>query len=251
MRKAILALLLALLSVVPLHGQPKKDVPRIRLVLPLGAVAGKTTHLIIRGQQLDKATAVRCSERKAAVKIMRKGKATVPNKVKAEAVGDTQIEADIQLPAETRGDAVQLTVISPAGTSPPQQLFIDRPGGVLAEKEPNDGFRQAQAIPVPGVVSGTIEHPQDVDVYRMDGKAGQKLTLEVRAARYGSALDSLLTVYDAAGRELAANDDANGSRDSRLELVLPRTGKYYAVVMDANDLGSPLHVYRLHARWNK
>ena len=55
-------------------------------------------------------------------------------------------------------------------------------------------------------------------------RAGQRLVCEVLAARHGSALDSLLTLYDADGRQVATNDDTAGSTDSRLEVTLPRDG---------------------------
>jgi hypothetical protein len=43
-------------------------------------------------------------------------------------------------------------------------------------------------------VQGSIEQGKDVDLFRFEGKEGQRITMEVFAARYGSALDSLLTL---------------------------------------------------------
>ncbi len=90
-----------------------------------------------------------------------------------------------------------------------------------------------------------INPAHDVDVYRFTGQAGQHLVLEVHAARYGSALDSRLTLYDGAGPEIASNDDADATPDSRLLVTLPETGSYLVSVMDAHDQGGPAHVYRL------
>jgi hypothetical protein len=122
---------------------------------------------------------------------------------------------------------------------------------VIPEKEPNDGFRQAQKIQVPQVIDGLIDRPRDVDVFRFEGKAGQKVICEILAARHGSALDSILTIYDAQGRELASNDDTEASPDSRLEVTLPKAGIYHVTVMDAHDQGGPEHVYRLVVRQAK
>jgi hypothetical protein len=83
-----------------------------------------------------------------------------------------------------------------------------------------------------------------VDVYRIEGAVGQRITAQVLAARYGSALDGMLTLYDADGRQLAASDDADGS-DPRLEVRLPRDGVYFLSLLDAHDQGGPLHPYRL------
>jgi hypothetical protein len=58
----------------------------------------------------------------------------------------------------------------------------------------------------------------------------------------------VLTLYDAQGRQLACNDDAGGSSDSRLECTLPRDGPYFLTLLDAHDTGGPTHVYRLVTR---
>jgi len=97
-------------------------------------------------------------------------------------------------------------------------------------------------------VQGRIDAAKDVDLYRFDGKAGQRVTIEVLAARYGSPLDALLTLYDVEGRILASCDDVAGSPDPRLETTLPRDGGYILGVIDANDEGSPMHLYRLSLR---
>jgi hypothetical protein len=89
-----------------------------------------------------------------------------------------------------------------------------------------------------------------VDVFRFDGNAGQKVICEVFAARFGSPLDSILTLYHAKGGQLASNDD-EGSTDSRLEITLPKKGVYYLSLIDAHDQGGPAHVYRLVVRLAK
>jgi hypothetical protein len=226
---------------------PKKVEPRVAMVIPLGVSPGKTTKLTVRGLQLDRARDLRFTNPKVTAKILSKGKAPVPDK-NPDKVGDTQLVAEVTLPAGLPGEPLSFVVVTAAGDTRPHQILVETALPVLAEKEPNDGFRQAQPIPVPAAVDGVIERPRDVDVFRMEGKAGQKLLLEVLAARHGSGLDSLLTVYDVDGREVASNDDMEGSVDSRLEVTLPRDGVYYASVIDAHDQGGPEHVYRLIVR---
>src|SRR5262249_41963454 len=184
----------------------KKVEPQVIMVIPLGASPGKTTKLTVRGMKLDGAKEVRFSDPKVTAKILSKGKAAVPDK-NADKVGDTQLVAEVTLPAELPGEPLPVVVVTPAGESKPHALLVETALPVLAEKEPNDGFRQAQPVPVPCAVDGLIERPRDVDVFRIEGKAGQQLVLEVLAARHGSALDSILTLYDATGREVASNDD--------------------------------------------
>jgi pre-peptidase len=100
-------------------------------------------------------------------------------------------------------------------------------------------------------VDGAIGRNQDVDVFRIDGKAGQRVVIEVLASRYGSALDSFLSLHDGDGKLLETSDDIEGSKDSRIELTLPKDGPYFASVIDANDTGGPAHVYRLVVKEKK
>ncbi len=74
----------------------------------------------------------------------------------------------------------------------------------VAEQEPNDSAAAANAISAMAKVSGVIAAPEasrgpDVDLYRIQGRAGQQFVLEIDAARQKSPLDSRLEVLDAAG----------------------------------------------------
>jgi hypothetical protein len=227
-----------------------KDATRVSVAYPLGITPGKTTRITLRGLKLDTAKELRFHEPNTQVKILTKSKVGVPNQQEAAKVGDTQIEAEVTLPAATKGETISFVVVGPAGEGPPHKLFINA-GPVGMDKEPNNGFAESQAIQIPHIIDGTIDRPQDVDVFRFEGTAGQKVVFEVQAARYGSALDSLLTIYDAAGKQLAASDDFANSLDSQLSLTLPRTGTYYLSLMDAQDQGGPAHVYRLVIRVDK
>jgi hypothetical protein len=245
-----LAMIVILASAASLSGQEKKpadkkDHPQVMVAIPLGVPAEKTTKLTLRGQRLDTATEVRIRTPKATAKVLSKGKATVPNMQDARKVGDTQIEVELTLPADAPEGVTEIVVVTPAGESSPHKLFVEKTIPVIAEKEPNNGFKQAQTIALPQAVDGIIGQNQDVDVFRFEGKSGQRIVIEVLAARYGSALDSYLTLHDEGGRLLATSDDIEGSTDSRIEMTLPKDGRYFASIIDAHDTGGPAHVYRL------
>jgi Bacterial pre-peptidase C-terminal domain len=225
----------------------KNDEPRVIMAIPLGARPGATTKITMRGLKLDKATAIRFPGSKTTARIISKGNANVPDK-NPDKVGDTQVVAEVTLPASLPAEPLSFVVVTPAGETKPHTLLVETALPVIAEKEPNDGFRQAQPIQIPQVVDGLIDRPHDVDVFRFEGKAGQRVEFEVLAARHGSALDSILTLYNAEGQELASNDDVGDSVDSRLEVTLPRDGVFFLSLIDAHDQGGPAHVYRLVAR---
>ncbi len=253
MKRTWLIPILVVLPLCAVDAQDKKppenkDAPTVRLAIPLGFPVGKATRIVLRGQKLDTATEVRFPDVKAAVKILSKGKATVPAMQDAKLIGDTQVELEVTLPSETPEGEVGLVVVTPDGDSAPHKLLIEKTIPVVAEKEPNNGFKQAQPIALPQAVDGVISQAQDVDVFRFEGRAGQKIVIEVLAARYGSALDSFLSLHDAGGRLLGTNDDIAGSVDSRLEVTLPKEGAYFVSVIDAHDSGGPAHTYRLVVR---
>jgi hypothetical protein len=249
-----LAVLLAAGAALPAQEKKppvKDDVPKVIVAVPLGVPAGQATKVTLRGLKLDAVTEVRFPSAKATAKVVSKGKATVPNMQDAKRVGDTQVEVEVTLPADVPEGAAEFTVVTPAGESAPHKLLVEKTIPVIAEKEPNNGFKQAQPIALPQAVDGVIGHNQDVDVFRFEGKAGQRVVIEVLAARHGSALDSYLSLHDADGKLLATNDDIEGSTDSRIEATLPKDGAYFVSIIDAHDTGGPAHVYRLVVKEKK
>ncbi len=123
----------------------------------------------------------------------------------------------------------------------------------VLEKEPNNRKENAQRIALPVMVNGRIDQPGDWDVYRFEGRAGDEIVAEVYARRLNSPLDSLLRLTDAAGRELAVNDDAEDKgaallthqADSRLTFKLPSKGVYYLFLGDTQGKGGADYAYRL------
>ncbi|MBY0526188.1 MAG: PPC domain-containing protein [Gemmataceae bacterium] len=241
-----------LLSLPPTVAQekkpPKTEAPAVAVAIPLGIAPGAKTKVAIRGLKLDVASEVRFFDPRVEVKILSKGKSAPPQKQEPAQVGDTQLEAEIILPAGMPVSDASFVIIAPTGMSAPHRLLINGEPAPVPEKEPNNGFRQAQPVQVPQTIDGAISQSQDVDVFRFEGQAGQRILCEVLAARHGSALDSILTLYDAKGNTVATNDDHNDSADSLIDITLPAAGTYYLSLTDAHDQGGPAHVYRLSIR---
>ena len=223
--------------------------PRVVMATPLAVAPGGAATVRVRGLRLADATEVRATG--ATVAIKSKGKADVAQGAMPAEAGDTQVEVELTVPAQSKPGAVPLVVVTPAGETKPYELAVIDAGALAAEKEPNDGFRQGQELAPGKTVSGTVQGGDDVDVYRFEARSGQKFAAEVVAARRGSALDSLLTLYDAAGHTLASNDDTtpagDGTRsaDSVLSFQCPTDGVYYLAVTDANARGGASHPYLL------
>jgi hypothetical protein len=121
------------------------------------------------------------------------------------------------------------------------------------EQEPNDSRETAQAVTLPIIVNGRIDHPGDWDVFRFEGRAGDPVVADVDARQLDSPLDSVIKLTDAAGKQLAFNDDYEdkGSglnthhADSYFSTVLPTNGTYYLWLGDVQHKGGPEYSYRL------
>ena len=102
--------------------------------------------------------------------------------------------------------------------------------------EANDSIATAAAVTLTGgmasvsaVVGDGAYGVSDVDLFAVAVPAGGTLTVDIDAQSLGSALDSYLRVFDSAGRQLAANDDA-GSLDSLVSFTAQAAGTYYVGV---------------------
>ena len=124
------------------------------------------------------------------------------------------------------------------------------------EQEPNDSPANANPVVPPIIINGRIDTPGDVDVFRFEGHANDRIVAEVYARRLDSPLDSVLRLSDASGCQLAFNDDHEdkGSglithhADSYLAATLPADGTYFLQLWDAQHKGGAAYGYRLHLR---
>ncbi|HYM11784.1 MAG TPA: PPC domain-containing protein [Bryobacterales bacterium] len=115
-----------------------------------------------------------------------------------------------------------------------------------ARPNQNDTVETAEpAPPAPVVINGTLRGPER-DVFRVQGKAGERRVFEVEARRCGSAIDPVLLILDSSGKQLARSDDAPGaSLDARIDFTFPRDGNYYVEVHDARFSTQVQNFYRL------
>lgn len=107
-----------------------------------------------------------------------------------------------------------------------------------------DGAPIPQKVQFPVTINGRIFPREDVDLWTFDAAAGQTLTCEVNAARFGSPLDAHLQLFGPDGRRIAENDDTIGA-DPRIQFTAEVAGEYTLSIRDANLQGLQDRVYRL------
>lgn len=127
----------------------------------------------------------------------------------------------------------------------PNPLRVCDFGNVL-EAEPNDSPDAATSTSqaMPAAFNGIIEKPGDVDWFRFDAKKGQRFEVRVYARALRTPLDSVLSIHDVEGKQLAENDDSGGP-DSRLNFDVPQDGSYLLRITDQLGNGGPDFVYRI------
>jgi len=128
------------------------------------------------------------------------------------------------------------------------------------ETESNNTPEQAQLIELPKIINGRIAESGDVDMFRFNGRASDKIVAEVYGRRLNSPLDSLLRLTDSSGNVLEWNDDhvlkdshlhkdvmglVTHHADSYLLAELPKDGNYCVQISDTQNHGGGAYGYRL------
>ena len=163
-------------------------------------------------------------------------------------------------PAETRifgwniPDALQRLPLIVAPGKPVVTLFAPElanfitipvePHAVVVENQPA-GPREPQELQSPVTLTGRIEEVHEVDAYRVALRKGEAIHIRVEAREFGSPLDPVLTVVDAAGKTLQSVDDVETSRDAELTFAAPADGQYKFTIADLHRRGGWRFVYRL------
>ena len=158
----------------------------------------------------------------------------------------------LQLPAD-RSESTELTwstQFSIAGnrTNSIRLELSDLPE--MLEAEPNDlseDITERETVKVPAVLNGRIDRPGDVDTWRFAARKNESIDIEIHGARLGSRIDSVLTISNLAGNELATSDDIEkGQSDSRIVFNAPEDAVFELSVRDRFAYrGGPDYAYRV------
>ena len=221
--------------------------PVLQELSPRGGQRGKTFTLYLRGDGLTANAEIRST---LPAIFSRMTLSRDPLSDFAMARPGSVLPFLVTLKADAPAGFYPVRVTTPEGVSNVLLFTVgDLPETEEAEmrepKRSNNFPEEAQAIAIPAVVNGTLTRA-DIDTYKFTAKAGQKLVIEVEARRAGSAVDPAIEVLDAAGKEIARNDDAPGlGVDTRLDLAVTKTGEYRVQVHDSKYSEQGQNFYRL------
>jgi hypothetical protein len=212
-------LLLALSPLLLVTPLARADLPSPRLdrIFPLGGGVGTSVEIEITGQDLDEV----------------KGLLIDHPGLKATHVQDRRFK--VQIAADVPTGTYDVRGVGRFGISNPRLFAVSQGLADVAEKEPNDDAAKAQQVAVNVAINGQSDGNRD-DVYRFEGKKGQRITIRCQATQLDSPLDASLILASAEGKQLASNTDYHG-RDPFVDFVVPADGDYLVTVHDLTYRG--------------
>jgi len=102
----------------------------------------------------------------------------------------------------------------------------------VLESEGNANLKTATPLPpLPCAVHGILAGDQEADWFKFEAKKDENLIISVLARKLRSPLDSVLSLRDSAGKNLATNDDQGGP-DSVITWACPEDGEYFLNIRD-------------------
>ena len=128
------------------------------------------------------------------------------------------------------------------GMSNPRAFVV---GNIPEQNEAADNHAadKAATVALDTIVNGTADAAAG-DFFKIALKKDQRIVLDCWADRIDSQMDATLAIYDAAGRELAADRDTN-RRDPLLVFTAPSDGDYIVKLYDFLYRGGGEYPYRL------
>jgi hypothetical protein len=169
----------------------------------------------------------------------------------------------LEVAADCRPGEHPFRVLTAVGLSSMAAVFVS-PFPVIDEGETkantNDTAETALRVEPNVTVRGTLSKSEaaDVDCFRVAGKAGERLSVEVDMVKMGDDLqwqpfpegyDAVVEILDPSGKRIALNDDSPLNRqDPLLSLKLPVDGDYTVVLKRAmfipHDREYAIHIGR-------
>jgi mono/diheme cytochrome c family protein len=221
-------------KVIPPTTQPatKKLPPKTTLagLEPRGIQRGQTVRVRLLGKDGADVASAKTNSAKVTVKIVPTG------------AGKTA-EVDVTAAADAPLGAFDLSVTGSSGESQSQKFVVDDLPQVETKAQQNLSISRAMmATTLPVTFGGKFGMRGEADYFGFDGRAGQKLVVDVAARRVGSKAAVAMGLLDSAGRTIATGEDVDG--DPILETALPADGRYFVRVAEQGGNASEEHFYR-------
>ncbi|MBP6820468.1 MAG: pre-peptidase C-terminal domain-containing protein [Acidobacteria bacterium] len=250
MKKLFWILLMLLMAAT---AQAQVAQPYITTTSPMGGQRGTTVTFTVDGYNLTDASEVIWSKPGIASKIMLNSELVrEPHRRSsptATLIVDKSTKHRLTIEAVISSEAIlgyyTFRIRTPLGTTNSGRIIVGALPEVAEREEMN--FAEAQSITLPSTVVGDLQRKGDADQFKFTAKAGQTIVFEVVASMLNSRLDSVLTLFDDQGAQLATNNDNGTSRDSLLGYTFKQDGEYVIRISDLERQGQMgAYGYRLN-----
>ncbi len=215
-------------------GTAAASFPQLSLILPRGAQRGGDREFTFSGQRLGDAEEILFhADDGIAVKSI-------------QPVDANSFKAVLTIPEACPLGEQIVQIRCKSGISEYRSFWVGALP-VVDEVEPNSLFEQPQAVPLGTTVHGVVTG-EDVDLYVVEAKKGQRISVEIEGLRLGShRFDPHVSIVDMRRFELASADDSPATlQDGILSVLAPEDGKYVVQVRESSYGGDGNCRYRLH-----
>lgn len=206
--------------------------PLLNLITPRGVKAGGEYTLKFSGLRLKEAEEIFFYDSGVSV-------------VEIKPIDNNNINVKVKVEPNCRIGEHLAQVRTKNGISDFRSFFVGRLNEV-AEKEPNNDITKFQAIEKNVTVTGIVTN-EDIDYFKISGKKGERISVEVQALRLGYLFDPAIALLDKNRFEIAVSDDEPLTKqDAYFSVLLPEDGDYFITVRESSFVGNGLSHYRMH-----
>ncbi len=188
----------------------------ITSIQPRTVKPSTTTVLTLTGTDLDKSLRVTTRTPTVELKVL-----------DAQA---TQARVEVSVGDDHPLGPIGLWFANSTGPIKPQVLIVDDLTPVT-DNGKNHSLETAQPIEPMCVIEGASDVANS-DFYRLDVSADQRVAFEMQTQPLGSAMDPVLRILDADGRQLHLIDDDTTGPDFRFSYQFAKAGDYYLQIHD-------------------
>lgn len=211
---------------------------RLDAIHPAGAAPGSTVDVAIQGADLDDVTGLLFSH--PGITAEPKRAPAGPFDDGPQPVPDTFV---VTVAADVPPGRHAVRCQGRYGVSG-ERVFLVEALPHAVEPEGQGADEEIAEIAIPGIADGRFTGGADVDRWRIAGKRGQRLAIEVVARRVDSRAVPVVRLLGPDGG-VVGEARGRGTRDPVLDVRLESDGEHVLVVSDALHGSGPEHRYRI------
>ncbi|MCH7729703.1 MAG: PPC domain-containing protein, partial [Planctomycetes bacterium] len=138
----------------------------------------------------------------------------------------------------------KVPIETPRGLTNPVPILVSSYPQLVAA-DGNFSIAQAMPLSLPVGVNGRLSKPDEVHYYSFQATKDRYYLLEIESDRRDLPLDSVIDIYDSAGKRVIGADDGYYTKDAQLYFKAPSDGRFIVSVRDLHNRGGERFVYNL------